>query len=219
MGASNDIGSHAFFYLIGQIRQRVTVPFEKMNKFIIALTAPNETGKTTALKRLWEKLTEDEKLPGVNLHPRKLFEIIGYVDFVNPKSKKQEPCNRIGINSRGDIVEQNREGFVELIDNNCNIIVCSCHSEDELNKAINTLLKTKKEILDKLEIDEMRLKEIQNLIESYHVIQFSHLIKKTERMSLKKRKSMGETFDPNEGETDLINLSADFLYDLITKLL
>ncbi|MCH5242531.1 MAG: hypothetical protein J1F67_08930 [Muribaculaceae bacterium] len=103
-----------------------------MGKYIIALIAPNETGKTTVINNVWDLLPCFYPEEKVILNDRKYHEIVGYVDGFKNIANDHHPIHRpyrVGVNSLGDTVNQIKEGLAVLIHHKCNIIICSARAE------------------------------------------------------------------------------------------
>lgn len=99
-----------------------------VQKYMIAVSAPEKTGKSTTVKEVWEMLPgkKDNKAPGTRYER---FGIINTPDGLN-----------IGIASRGDNSSEIRDWVGQLIDSGiCDVIVCACHSDDSTYQTVINL--------------------------------------------------------------------------------
>ncbi len=86
---------------------------------MIAVAAPEKTGKTTTVAKVWEMLPGRKK----KMRPRLVFERFGIVET--------KDGGKIGIASRGDTPDEIREWVGELIaTDECDVILCTCHTDD-----------------------------------------------------------------------------------------
>lgn len=200
-----------------------------MGKYIIAVCAPEETGKTTLVNNVWDMLpafNSDEK---IILNNRKPYEIIG---IVNPPSSGMHPVVRdkkIGVNSLGDKPYQISEGLAVLAHHECDIIVCTARSENDLEEAIDNIATTEFSCnLDKifegtpLSLKNADIEAIAAKVKEYEVIvccQFYAM--NITRMPLKQRyKQPAPDSNPmiEIGNVNLSRVSAQNIIDLIDRL-
>lgn len=215
---------------------------KNMGKYIIALIAPNETGKTTVLNNIWDFLPCFYPKEKVFLNPRKYHEIIGYVESFENKEMDHHPIERkrkIGVNSLGDTVEQIKEGLAVLIFHDCDVIIIAVRAElknggDDweymLKEAIANIENTKlnKNHLDLINegtsrgIKEEDLPKIADKIKGYNVIACSHY-----RDFFSEPKALKNTYDdpepgiiriPGKDGLNIDRLYARQIIDLVEQL-
>lgn len=94
-----------------------------MNKTMICLYAKKNSGKTTALKRLFF-----DELKGDQIIYENGVDIVGIVKLANVT---------IGVSSQGD-PWSNKEGIERLVKENCDIIVCAARTSGSTTEAVGS---------------------------------------------------------------------------------
>lgn len=106
-------------------------------KIIIAVSAPEKTGKTTTLRELINNTIPQ----GTIIHPQKGYIATNTIDisiwgqYTTPTSKHI----KLGINTSGDTAADINSKALPLAKNGCDIIVTACHPErtDSFNEVIS----------------------------------------------------------------------------------
>ena len=91
---------------------------------IIALQGVANTGKTTTLKLLDQKLRQERFIPVAGMRRGTTGDFSDI--FIAPDGR------RIGITSSGDTHDMVRENLERLIQENCVICVCACRTYDRM---------------------------------------------------------------------------------------
>lgn len=181
-----------------------------MGKYIIAIIAPNETGKTSVVKTFWNKYSK-----GKLLNTDKKYETIGFWD-------EPEISMRIGVNSLGDTIKQIQEGLAVLLHYECDIIVCTARNENALITAKDNLEKTVFEchLDDSIVITPTELEKLSKISRSdeYSVITCGHFSEVCDRISLTERDKRNEDHNRIVGGVNLNEFTAEILMELIEKL-
>ena len=181
-----------------------------MGKYILAIIAPNETGKTTVVKTFWNKYSK-----GYRLNSDKKYETIGYWDDIKTK-------RRIGVNSLGDTIKQIQEGLALLLHYQCDIIVCTARSQNALITAKDNLEKTVFEchLDDSIVITPAKLEKLSKIARSdeYSIITCGHFSEVCDRMSLTERDRRKESHHRIVGGINLNDFTSEMIMNLIEKL-
>lgn len=92
-----------------------------MPKYIIAVCAPRNTGKTSVINNVWDLLPCYEEVKVKEKHvlhlphaPLSNPEILGYDKLITPANKPIKRDYTIGVNSRGDDLANILGGLVVL---------------------------------------------------------------------------------------------------------
>lgn len=112
-----------------------------MGKYIIVDSYLPNTGKTKVMNELWDLLPS--YLPPAINSGKEIFSSLSSNEIIGTDTpdfpKKMHYIGRrakIGINSIGDSIIHIVGGLIFLLKKECDIIVCTCHTEAALRKAI-----------------------------------------------------------------------------------
>lgn len=110
-----------------------------MGKYFIVVTGKPDTGKTTVINNVWDMLPSFNGSGKHILSSLSSREIVGICEpDVTPKCGILRN-KKIGVNSVGDNSYEIQRGIIQLMLQECDIIVCASRTPDLFNKAIKNL--------------------------------------------------------------------------------
>lgn len=208
-------------------------------KFIIAVHAPQNHGKTSVINEFWDILcTYPGSIP-TRIHlprsPRTSAEVLGYTQFTSYCGGHPQ-VTRIGVNSRGDDMASIVGGLLTLLIYDCDIIVCACRNEWKLIEAINSFLPVSSHLpagwvsvisaanggvmLNPAQITNFQSKILSNGCEFILYSHFCDIPDKTKYMGGRRSLTGGPTPRILRGTSiDLNKVSAQNIDDLVKELL
>ena len=157
--------------------QPIFAKVKNMGKYIIAICAPQNSGKTSTINNVWDILPS--YYSGSRNNEKHIidwsfkYEILGYVDSHTPDTKPIIRNWKTGVNSLGDNVNQVKVGLALLSDLDCDIIVCAARKTKWIREAIDNINSTTFEKVFKQNeyaFAKIDLKEIEAKLAAYTVI-------------------------------------------------
>ena len=143
----------------------------KKTKKIICLQGSPNTGKSYTIITLWKLIPEKYKNDKDDDYVQFFadadnYDFVGIITSVNG--------HKIGINSRGDDPRWIERWNKKLVDNNCDIIFCACHSYGKTVATVNSFEKSGYEIefIQKRQVDEKQLQIKINVAQANELLNF-----------------------------------------------
>lgn len=140
-------------------------------KKIICLQGSPNTGKSYTIITLWKLILEKYKNDKDNDYVQFFadtdnYDFVGIITSVNG--------HKIGINSRGDDPRWIERWNKKLVDNNCDIIFCACHSYGKTVATVNSFEKSgyELEVIQKRSVDEKQLQIKINVAQANELLNF-----------------------------------------------
>lgn len=140
-------------------------------KKIICLQGNPNTGKSYTIIKLWEMILRNYKDDKEDDYVQLFvdsddYDFVGIITSVNG--------HKIGINSRGDEAGWIERWNKKLVENNCDIIFCTCHSRGKTVDAVKLFSKNGYKIvfIPKKAIDEEKLQVKTKLKQAAELLEF-----------------------------------------------
>lgn len=140
-------------------------------KKLICLQGSPNTGKSYTIITLWKLILEKYKNDKDNDYVQFFadtdnYDFVGIITSVNG--------HKIGINSRGDDPRWIERWNKKLVDNNCDIIFCACHSYGKTVATVNSFEKSgyELEFIQKRSVDEKQLQIKINVAQANELLNF-----------------------------------------------
>ena len=142
-------------------------------KKIICLQGSPNTGKSYTIITLWKLILEKYKNDKDDDYVQFFVDADSY-DFVGIITSVNG--HKIGINSRGDDPRWIERWNKKLVDNNCDIIFCACHTYGKTVATVNSFEKSGYEIefIQKRSVDEKQLQIKINVAQANELLNFCH---------------------------------------------
>lgn len=99
-----------------------------MKKTVIAVWGTAGIGKTSTIRRVFDKLNVEGKTPDKIIEP----DICAIINLSNGK--------KIGIESLGDPGSEQPEWIDYLVENHCDVIVCACRTKGDTTDTVKNLV-------------------------------------------------------------------------------